>query len=387
MNPIILGRRSDLDGLRGVAVLAVMLGHASLIASGADLQSGTDHVPGLMRGGIFGVDIFFVLSGFLITTILLEEQAIRGKFSLRSFYIRRALRLLPALFLVLIASVIYVLLLKPDSVNFGLGVIALSGLYVSNFALMFEGVSLGMLTATWSLAVEEQFYTIWPLALIALRRLPRRVLLGLVIAGAIASAGFRLWCFLAAEAGPGVMFGTISLPARADGLLVGAAVAIMVTSDMLPKSARGLSALRWISGLAGLSLVSMLLLVTSVGPSLYYGTYALAGILTATLIAGLVGAPAAPLTAVLSWRPLAWIGRISYGLYLFHVPVYCLSPEPSSLLPPSMGVAVVTAGALACTFALAAASFYLVERRFLDLKDRIAGARIAPGPAIVAAAV
>jgi hypothetical protein len=87
--------------------------------------------------------------------------------------------------------------------------------------------------------------------LIALRRLPRRVLLGLVVAGAIASAGFRLWCFLAAEAGPGVMFGTISLPARADGLLVGAAVAIMVTSDMLPKSPRGLSALRWISGLAG----------------------------------------------------------------------------------------------------------------------------------------
>lgn len=386
MHPIALGRRSELDGLRGIAVLSVMLGHAGLIASGADFQSGTDHVSGLLKGGIFGVDIFFVLSGFLITTILLEEQASRGTFSLRNFYIRRALRLLPALVLVLTFSALYVLLLKPDSVNFGFREIGLSALYISNFALI-DGASLGMLTATWSLAVEEQFYTIWPLALIALRGLSRRALLWLVIAGAIASAGFRLWCFLAPDAGPGIMFGTVSLPARADGLLIGAAVAIMATSGMLPKSSQGRSVLQWLTGISALSLVGLLLFVTSIGPSLHYGTYAIAGLLTGILVAGLIGAPHSQVAAALSWKPLVWTGRISYGLYLFHVPVYCLSPAPPSFLPSFMGVPVAAVIAIGLTFVLAAGSFYLVERRFLQLKDRIAGAEAMPPRVPVPAAI
>jgi peptidoglycan/LPS O-acetylase OafA/YrhL len=161
----------------------------------------------------------------------------------------------------------------------------------------------------------------------------------------------------------------------------------MVTSGMLPKTAGGLFALRWISGIAGLSLAALLMFAPSNGPSIFYGTYALAGVLTAALIAGLVAAPPDLLTAALSWKPLAWTGRISYGLYLFHVPIYCLLPAPPPFLPSIVGISLVIAASIGLSFAAAAASFYLVERHFLALKDRVAGVRIVSLPANVPAAI
>lgn len=164
-----LGYRPELDGLRAIAVLAVMLGHACLISTGADLRS-AQTVPTLLRGGIFGVDMFFVLSGFLITTLLVQERDATGRIGFRAFYTRRALRLLPALALTLLGCMVYVLAFRQNGVTFGLRAVALSGVYISNLIIIREGFTLGMLTPTWSLAVEEQFYTLWPVALIFLSR-------------------------------------------------------------------------------------------------------------------------------------------------------------------------------------------------------------------------
>ena len=175
-----LGHRRALDGLRGVAVLAVLGFHGG--------------VP-FMRGGFLGVDVFFVLSGFLITSLLYEEWRRTGAIRLRAFYMRRVLRLLPALILLLLALTIYAIWLPwPDQRARLRAEIAFTLLYVANWALAFRLVpDLGFLAHAWSLAIEEQFYLVWPLALLLLLRsgvrLPR--VIALVMLAIVASAAWR----------------------------------------------------------------------------------------------------------------------------------------------------------------------------------------------------
>lgn len=194
--------------------------------------------------------------------------------------------------------------------------------------------------------------------------LPRSVTLGIVLMGAMAAMALRLHLFLSGEVGSA----TYSLPARADGLLIGASVALIACWGWFPQSTKSQRALTWMGGVSALILAAMLLLVTSVGKSLFLGTYALTCLATGTLIAGLINSPPAVLRRILSWRPLVWIGRISYGLYLYHVPVYCLTPSPSALASPYWSVSVAIIFAFGASFAIASASFYLVEKRFLALK-------------------
>ncbi|MBV9395052.1 MAG: acyltransferase, partial [Methylobacteriaceae bacterium] len=131
-----------------------MLCHTFVIGRGADLL-GVGTVPPVITGGLFGVDMFFVLSGFLITSILVQERAATGRMDLKSFYIRRVLRLSPAMVLVLLASLLYLALSRHSSGMFDATAVLISALYISNFALIFAGLRLGMLTPTWSLSVEE----------------------------------------------------------------------------------------------------------------------------------------------------------------------------------------------------------------------------------------
>lgn len=299
--------RGDIQGLRGIAVLLVLLFHAS--------------IPGF-RGGFVGVDIFFVLSGYLITGNLLREVQSAGRIHFKKFYARRIRRLLPASFFVLISTLIVVAIWFPPLLLPGVALdISSAGLYVSNidFALratdyFSASVIPSPVLHFWSLGVEEQFYLFWPL-LIALATIKKTALalkvflLALVVF--VSSLTFANW--LLPRNQPWAFF---SLPTRAWELILGAllATAIRFTSK-LP---------RWIaacSGAIGLSLVIFSGLTQS-NPLKFPGSAALTPTVGAFLLilAGSTGELTLP-SRLLTFQPLQWLGRISYSLYLWHWPV------------------------------------------------------------------
>lgn len=314
--------RSDIEGLRAVAVLLVVLSHAG--------------VP-LLAGGYVGVDVFFVISGFLITSLLLREAA-QGRISIGRFYARRALRLLPAAALVLVSTLIAAKLWLP-AIRIGeLSKDALSAAgYVAN--LRFAETGTDYLNADappspfqhfWSLAVEEQFYLIWPILLLLLpvaRRKP--VLVGLVL------ASFTIGVLETARSAPWAYFGP---HARAWELGVGALLAVFGT--------RFRSRL-----LGGAGLVAIVAAAFWFDDSTAYpGMYALLPVAGA---AAVLAGGCTPLAA----RPLQAVGRLSYGWYLWHWPLLLIGPAAlgvESSLPLALGLAAAALG-------LAWVTYHLVE--------------------------
>jgi peptidoglycan/LPS O-acetylase OafA/YrhL len=383
-----LGYRPELDGLRAIAVGAVMLGHSSLLGKGADLSSSGASFPCLMKGGLFGVDIFFVLSGFLITTLLLQESRTYGKIDFKAFYLRRVLRLSPAMFLLLAGCTVYVIFFRPTQSHFDFFAIGLSALYISNFVLIFEGVRLGMLTPTWSLSVEEQFYSLWPLTLSFLLRLSQRRAFKIVFVAAICAALLRAAAYSgyliakseqASELAMNFFgFGAHFLLARADSLLCGALVAMAACWGWLPTWRSENHFWKKVSWGAAFVLIFMLLVGPDEAPPALYYSYTCAAAVPALLIAGLITSPPDALMKFLRLPPLVWTGKISYGLYLYHVPVYVLAPWPTlSYLSPAVAAFVTYAMAVAATFLVASISYYFVERRFLELKHRLGVPQVA----------
>ena len=178
--PFRLGYRPALDGMRGIAILAVLAVH-------------THHIFGssILRGGNVGVDIFFVLSGFLITALLLEEWQSKGAISLKGFYWRRVLRLVPALLILLVSLYFFADIFLPiGEAGATTRSIPVAFLYASDFGLAFFQLRLGALQHTWSLAIEEHFYLVWPLFLVAALKLgaSRRRLVVIALSLAVASA-------------------------------------------------------------------------------------------------------------------------------------------------------------------------------------------------------
>jgi peptidoglycan/LPS O-acetylase OafA/YrhL len=282
-----LGRVPALDGVRGIAILLVVAVHAT----------------GYPRGGHLGVDLFFVLSGFLITTLLLEERANTGRISLRRFYARRARRLLPALALLLLTY----LAIDAAKGHNGLRTVALAGLYFGNAVQALSNVNPlahSGLEHLWSLAEEEQFYLIWPLVLpfVAMRRRPLRALI-LVLA---LLAVYRLGLGLLGASHHRLYNGPDT---HADGLLAGAAIAF------LRQRQTGLA----VSGsLAAVGLAVGVGAATLREPSAAWDVFGLPFAEAACAVV-LVAALTLPAwTAVASWSPLRWFGRISYSLYLWH---------------------------------------------------------------------
>jgi len=306
--------RGDIEGLRAVAVLAVVLYHAG--------------IPGT-RGGYVGVDVFFVVSGFLITGLLWKELRERGRVSFSSFYARRARRLVPTSVLVVAVTLVASRWWLPPlevaaAAKDGLA----SALYTANYR--FALLDTGYLTAKaspspfqhyWSLAVEEQFYLLWPVLLVALWRARRRArqasmgatVIGLASAGAMSFAA-SLW--LTHRSPPWAFF---SLPTRAWELAVGALIAVGVPV-LRRLTAMPAALLGWV----GLALVGWS--VTTFGASTAFpGLAALApvGGTAAVLVAGFSSHRWGP-ARVLSWRPLQVIGRLSYCWYLWHWPALVL---------------------------------------------------------------
>jgi peptidoglycan/LPS O-acetylase OafA/YrhL len=339
-----LGFRSDVEGTRGVAVLAVVCFHA-----------------GLVRGGYVGVDVFFVLSGFLITGILSDEVRRTKTISFANFYARRARRLLPASVLVLVATVIAsAIWLSPLRAHTVVHDGKSAALYVSNYRFAAQRTDYlseqtpSPLQHYWSLSVEEQFYALWPLVLLALSRLTRRarrpataMTTALLALGVVSFA--MSWYYTTASQ-PWAFF---SLPTRAWELIGGALVA-MGAKRFHNLRASVAAALGWI-GLAAIAYAVFGFSSTTPFP----GTAALIPVLgtAALLLAGCAG-PARGPRAVLDRTPLQFLGRISYAWYLWHWPMLVIPAEVMGH-PPARPLAVVLAAA---SGVLAWATVELVER-------------------------
>jgi peptidoglycan/LPS O-acetylase OafA/YrhL len=378
--------RPDIEGLRAVAVLAVVLFHAD--------------VPGV-GGGFVGVDVFFVISGFLITGLLWREVSSAGTVRLRNFYGARARRLLPASAAVgvitLIGSAVLLPPLQSRTVIFD-GIA--SALYVSNYWFIQQGVDYfgGMAPPSpfqhyWSLGVEEQFYLIWPALIIGtawlIRRVRRRAKADadtlppssggpyLVVLALVAAASFALSLAVTYAAPPVAFF---SLPTRAWQLAAGGLVALTAGRwSRLP--ARSAALTGW-AGLAAILAASNLLSSST----LYPGTAALLPTLGAMLVIGAgCAAPAQGCGRLLGTSPMRAIGRISYSWYLWHWPVLLLAP---ALLGHPLGLAARLTAALV-SGALAVLTLRFIENplRFADPVRRSAGASLAVGGVATAVAV
>jgi peptidoglycan/LPS O-acetylase OafA/YrhL len=345
-----------LDGIRALAVTAVILSHAE---------------PGWAKGGFFGVDVFFVLSGYLITTILLDEWRTRGGIDLPAFWARRARRLLPALALVLLVVGVGAVTAPSVVASPGLAGDTLATVgYAANWHFMAAHANYfaasnnpSPLLHTWSLAIEEQFYLVWPLVLIGILKLRsgrnhhRRLAMvaAITATGAILSA---TWMAVLAPVGSAsiarVYYGSDT---RAQGLLVGAALAAACQWWGPIRTVRGRRTLM-VAGLAGAAGAAALCHLVPEGSVLTFrGGFALLALCTAAVIACVTRMASHPLTRLLSVRPLPYLGRISYGLYLWYWPVLLVMTAGRThlhgwaLLLPRVSVVV----------ALASVSFHLVE--------------------------
>jgi peptidoglycan/LPS O-acetylase OafA/YrhL len=347
-----LGYRPALDGLRGVAILSVIAAHSN---------------PASGWAGDIGVDIFFVLSGFLITSLIIQEWDQFHSISLRRFYARRALRLLPALVVLIAAFLIWhgVMNLSVAGRTASDGLIAL--FYMTNWALALGFRQPAHVFAhTWTLSIEEQFYLWWPIVLIFLLRhcrsrasLLRWMVLGmfllfvervLIVAGV--PRGANNWLYYATEA-------------RADTLLVGCAAAIVLCSNLISWNRRTgsvLKSLAWLIAVPGLILMSV-----CARASLDFfaiGMHLTTGLLAAMVLMEVVFSERGALTWILSRRWLVYIGKVSYGLYLWHYPVFS---EVQTRKWPLQYEIIVEITLTLCATAL---SFYAIERPALRLKSR-----------------
>jgi len=351
-----LGYRPWLDGLRAIAILAVFIQHIQHFLY--------DRQPVLLQFGILGVDIFFVLSGFLITSLLLEEYQSTNSISLTKFYARRGLRLLPALFFFLISMNLYSSLFPhphEGTSNARLTVGAI--FYVTNWLFAF-GADSDLFGHLWSLAIEEQFYLVWPLLLtLMLRsRLPRRILAAatlLVIALVCFHRISLIWSGVSLER---IYFGSDT---RFDSLLTGCLAAMIVSWQIIPKGQIIALTLKASSGISVIVVSAYLLDLLGIpGNSIYKLGFTIFAMAVALFILSVMRMHESMYARVLEWPALVWVGKISYSLYLWHVFAITLTLR---LHAPNAIRALLS---LPLAIGLAAFSYYVAERPFLKLKSR-----------------
>ncbi len=357
-----------LDGLRAVALCIIMGYHFGV---------------GHFQGGFFSLDIFYVLSGYLITGLLLGEWARAARITLSAFWLRRARRLLPGLAVMVVVVTLVVRFTYPVGLYPDLRMADLSALfYFSNWwQIVASGnyfVATGAvspLTHTWSLAVEEQFYLVWPLVVLAVLHVGRRfdrgieLLLGISVVGTLASAAEMAWLYHPGMNTTRLYFGTDT---HAQSILVGSALACVLTLVQRHRGREGMApvatttryrVLLTVVGLVGLA-GTVVLTATLSGSShvAYRGGFLCSALSAAALITGAVCVARGPIARALSLRPLVWMGTVSYGAYLWHFPV---ALELDSARTGTSGVTLLTLR-VATTFTLAALSYYLVERPVME---------------------
>jgi len=348
-----LGYRPELDGLRGISILLVYIHHL--------------YHP-LMPGGFFGVDIFFVLSGFLITSLLVQEWEREGSISLKDFYIRRALRLMPALLLLILITGSYALIFldKKRIIETCQGIwLTLS--YVSNWLYAFGYFSANNpLGITWSLAIEEQFYLTWPLLLILVLRfkLGQRCILYILV---LSLAIIALYRRILVDQGANILRLYYASDIRADTLLIGCLLGLLVSWNLLPRNGRLEISIKFLAA-AGVIFLGYLVGTSSWTNLMLYksGGYTLVALSIALILTVVIIWPPKFVLSVLRFPPLVWVGRISYGLYLWHWPVRWFIYQKKIM--PASAVQLVTVVVL--SLSLTALSYYFVEKPFLLWKKR-----------------
>lgn len=335
-----------LDGFRGVAVIAVLAFHAGLSHS---------------RGGFLGVDAFFVLSGYLITSLLVAEWRRSTAISLRTFWARRSRRLLPAILLVVAAVTLYWAFFGQLSQRPALRFDALATLgYVANWRFIFAKAAYfapfstsSPLRHLWSLAVEEQFYLVWPLVvLFVLRRWSVRTLAIVTASLAVVSVVAMVAVYRSGSVSR-AYYGT---DARAHVLLIGALLALAVPHLAARPAWRGAIAALGVAGAA--YVIWAFTQIDGQGSFLYHGGSVLFALAAAAVVATAVVVRHGPVAWVLALRPLRAVGRVSYGLYLWHWPVFLAVTHART---GSTGGALLVAR-LAVTALLTVASYELIER-------------------------
>jgi peptidoglycan/LPS O-acetylase OafA/YrhL len=347
-----LGYIPALDGLRALAVVAVLLYHAD--------QS---WIP----GGFLGVDVFFVISGYLITCLLLSDYQQTHGIGLKRFWYRRARRLLPALFAMLFVVSLYAILFLPDVLDQLRGEVLSALLYVENWFLIFRDLSYfqsagrqPLLQHVWSLAVEEQFYLFWPLILMVVLTVwgkSRRALLVGVLAGIVISTLEMAILYHPFQDSSRVYYGTDT---RVATLLVGAALAfVWAPWRLVGKTGRNAGiVLDAFAVFAGVVLFWMFLNVQYFDTQLYRGGFLVAALVSALLIASAVHPASRLVPWLLGFSVFRWIGVRSYGIYLWHWPIYMVTRPHSDI--PLTGIPLLVLR-LALTFGVAALSYKYIE--------------------------
>lgn len=361
--------RAHIDGLRTIAVYLVVAFHSGLA---------------FFEGGYIGVDLFFVLSGYLVTQVLLRDLTDAGRVRFDRFYARRARRILPAAVIVLtVTAIAYRITATPAQAADAFAAVRSAFLYVSNWHFIRAStdyfatdIDSNPVQHYWSLSVEEQFYFVWPLALAVLFALTARVgryrwwvLRGALFAGVIASGGLAV--SISRSNLSRAYFGTDT---RAYQLIAGALLA--VSPSVIDRARRHATLSRVMAAISGAGLVVVATPLFSRGPisrGLTTTVLAIAALVTVEASAG------GPVRRALSWGPVAYLGRISYGVYLWHWPIIIVATLDHEIAPLPLFAAATVAATV-----IAAASYHLVETpiRFGTFFDRRRLPTIAVGLAV-----
>lgn len=340
----------SIDGLRALAVIAVIAYHLNFSWA---------------KGGFIGVDIFFVLSGYLITNILLTQWEKNQTLQLKQFWLRRFRRLIPAAYVMIVVVVIFSVLFHSEILKNLRGDAIASFFYVSNWWFIFHNVSyfdsFGMpspLKNLWSLAIEEQFYLIWPVFLLVFLRWVKnpKLLLKIVIGLGLLSAIWMTILYVPGTDPSRVYYGTDT---RLFDLLSGCALAFVWPfnrlSPNIPK--RSKAALNIVGTISILFFFLITALVSEYQPFLYRGGLLFVAIMGVVMIAT-IAHPASYLSKIFSFKPLRWIGTRSYGIYLWHYPIITLTTPVLEIGQPSIWRSILQ---VAATFIIAELSFRYIE--------------------------
>ncbi len=350
-------RNAALDGLRGIAILSVFF----------------YHLLGRPAGGFIGVDVFFVLSGYLITRILLDEHDAFGSVNLLHFYGRRILRLAPALLSLLAVIGLAGIVLPSEARAKNLAECVVALFYMSNWARALDLFPMDYLAHTWSLSIEEQFYILWPatLAVLARRLGNRGRLLAVVLGTAAAGALVRVTLSFGGASPERLING---LDTRCDALLAGAALALLLSMrpGLLRAPARSAAPAQFLDAFAVLVLAAALFRADYRFMNHYRVTMPAVILSSLLLVWAAVRDRPGRLGRFLSIGPLCYVGRISYGLYIWHWPVLRVLSEG--------GVTGwnYTAAGIALSLGISALSFHTLESYFLAQQRRFRRAASPP---------